>query len=124
MIISYLKQNKRVWLYTVCEEDMAKKLFHDAIDNMYLIPCLEWSDMPRMYSEVDIILEVIEDNRMGSMDYCSKVVAGLVKTPFCIYNLKERNYKLYQDTAKAFEQERERLAINSGARFSDYYMPR
>ena len=120
LIISYLKQNKRVWLYTVCEEDMAKKLFQDAIDNMYLIPCLEWSDMPRMYSEVDIILEVIEDNRMGSMDYCSKVVAGLVKIPFCIYNQKERNYKVYQDTTKAFEQERERLAINSGARFSDY----
>ena len=58
---------------------MAKKLFHDAIDNMYLIPCLEWSDMPRMYSEVDIILEVIEDNRMGSMDYCSKSSSGSSK---------------------------------------------
>lgn len=120
LILSYLEHNKKTRLYTVCEESMAKSFFQEVIDRIYLIPCLEWSDMPRIYSEVDVVLEIIENDSMRSEEYCSKVVAGLVKTPFCIYSQKTGNYKIYPDTKKAFEEERAHLAINSGARLSEF----
>lgn len=120
MIIAYLQSNNTVRLYTVCEEGMVKKLFGKVSDRINAVPKLEWSDMPRMYSDVDTVLEIVEDGKMQSKDYSSQIVANLVKTPFCTYSLKEDRYVVFQDTEKAFVKEREQLTVNSGAKLSTY----
>lgn len=120
MIIEYLQSNNTVKLYTVCEERQLKNLFEKVSNQVYALPKLEWSDMPRTYSDVDIILEIVEDGKMQSKDYCSQIVANLVKIPFCTYSLKEGKYEIFKDTEKAYMEARKQLAINSGAKLSAY----
>lgn len=119
-IVSYLKDNNTANLYTVCKEKDAEKLFGKVSDRINCLPALEWPDMPRMYSEVDVVLEIQEDSRMLAKDYCSQIVANLVKVPFCTYSLKKDKYKLFPCTEKEYEAERARLAIDSGRKFSNY----
>ncbi len=123
-IISYLESNDTAWLYTVCNESMTSKLFGKISDRVYALSCMEWSDMPRTYSAVDIVLEMLEEGRRQAKDYCSQIVAGLVRTPFCIYDITEENYHIFQDTEKAYTMERARLAVNSGASLSGYIRKR
>lgn len=119
-MVSYLESNDKVRLYTVCEEKLISRLFGKAGDSINSISQLEWSDMPRIYSEVDIVLELVEDDGMQAKEYCSQIVSNLVKIPFCMYNIKENSYKIFRDIEKAYTMERNHLAVNSGAALSGY----
>lgn len=119
-IISYLENNNTVKFYTIGEERDREKLFGKVGDRINMLPRLEWSDMPRAYSEVDVVLEVLEDGRMRSRDYSSRIVANLVKVPFYTYNLQNGTCEMTRDVEQAYMECRARLAINSGKDFSDY----
>lgn len=119
-IVSYLEDNKTTLFYTVCEEQKKKKLFKSVNDRVNAVSEMEWSDMPRIYSEVDVVLEIVDDDRLQTKDYCSKIVASLVKTQFCIYDIKGKKYKIFKDTEKAYLEERSQLAIYSGVKLSNY----
>lgn len=119
-IISYLENNNTAWLYTVGGEEAVLNYFKKVSDRVYVLPCVEWSDMPRTYSEVDVVLEMLEEGRRRAKDDCSQIVANLVRTSFCIYDIKEGRYHIFRDTENAYRMERARLAVNSGAKLSGY----
>lgn len=124
MIVSYLENNNTTRFYTVCEEGMERKFFGKVSDRVCSLPQLEWSEMPRVYSAVDAVVEIVEDGRMQAKNYSSQIVANLVKILFCTYNIKEDNYQVFQDTEKAYIMERENLAVDSGVLLSNYIRKR
>lgn len=120
IIIDYLQSNNQSILYTICEDENIKKLFGKVKERVISIPKLEWSDMPRLYSEVDVIVDVLDDNRMQAKNYSGKLVSNLVKTAFCTYDLKKKKYEMFDETEDAYISARKNLAINSGANLSSY----
>lgn len=119
-IICYLENNVNAWFYTVCRDSMTVRLFGKVSDRVYPLSSIEWSDMPRIYSEVDIVLEILEKGRRQAKTYCSRIVANLVKTPFCIYDINADSYQIFQETETYFAMERAQLAVNSGAKISGF----
>lgn len=115
-ITEYLQLNPKDKFYLYSSKS-DERLLGKSSNQAVCYKKIELEDMPRLFSKMNIILNLTENNEYCSINDQYRIIARLVKVRYGRFNISDNTYDMEDDVQAAYEIERKNLPVLSGFKF-------